>query len=138
MPHWQGIIVHHSEGHDASGLNTDDIRRYHKTELGWQDIGYHFLVEKVEEGYELIGGRPLDMNGAHCPGSNATHVGVCLVGNFNLAAPPTAQLDAAARYIRGLMAALDIPRQEIFLHREKGNTDCPGRFFEKEMIMSRV
>ena len=88
--------------------------------------GHHFLVEKVGPSYEVIAGRPLDMSGAHARGSNTTHIGVCLVGNFNRSDPPRAQLKVAARHIRGLMKALGIRRSAIRLHREVNETDCPG------------
>lgn len=138
MPNWRGIVVHHSETTDTAELDTKNIRRYHVKNRKWADIGYHFLVEKVGTSYEVIGGRPLNMNGAHARGSNTTHIGVCLVGNFMKRVPPAAQLKVAARHIKGLMSALDIPRSAVKLHREVGNTDCPGDRFSKDALMAML
>lgn len=135
MGKWKGMVVHHSESGDDAGLNTDDIRRYHIEENKWLDIGYHFLVEKVENGYECIAGRPLNMDGAHCKGCNSDHIGVCLVGNFMVSPPSAEQLATAAKYIRGLLVAFDIPKSSVFLHREKRDTNCPGDAFTKDLIL---
>jgi len=135
MPRWTGIVVHHSESKDTTRLDTRRIRSLHVDRKGWDDVGYHFLVEKVGTSYEVIAGRPLDMSGAHARGSNTTHIGVCLVGNFNSCDPPQAQLEVAARHIRGLMKALKIPKSAIRLHREVNETDCPGTRFSKGMLL---
>lgn len=138
MPRWTGIVVHHSEGSDTTRLDTRTIRDYHVEHNRWDDVGYHFLVERVGTGYEFIAGRPLDMSGAHARGSNMTHIGVCLVGNFNRSKPTSAQLMAAARHIRGLMKALRIPRSAIRFHREVNDTDCPGTRFRKRVLLDLV
>ncbi len=135
MPRWTGIVVHHSESSDTTRLDTRRIRDFHVKHNRWDDIGYHFLVEKVGTGYEVIAGRPLDVSGAHARGSNTTHIGVCLVGNFNKSKPTSAQLRVAARHIRGLMKALRIQKSAIRFHREVNNTDCPGSKFSKRMLL---
>ena len=135
MPRWTGIVVHHSESTDTTRLDTRRIRDYHVDSKGWDDVGYHFLVEKVGPSYEVIAGRPLDMSGAHARGSNTTHIGVCLVGNFNRSDPPRVRLKVAARHIKGLVKTLRIRRSAIRLHREVNDTDCPGTRFRKERLL---
>jgi N-acetylmuramoyl-L-alanine amidase len=136
MPRWTGIIVHHSESTDTARLDTRSIRVFHVKHNRWDDIGYHFLVERVGTGYEVIAGRPLDMPGAHARGSNKTNIGVCLVGDFNKYKPPAAQLKVAVRHIKGLMKAFGIPKSGIRFHREVNDTDCPGNRFRKEMLLN--
>jgi hypothetical protein len=56
---------------------TDEIRRWHKEERGWKDIGYHYVINR--NGHIMVG-RPLDKVGAHVIDHNTGTVGICLVG----------------------------------------------------------
>ena len=47
--------------------------------LGWDDIGYHFLVGEDGRVYE---GRAWNNRGAHARQHNAWSYGVCVMGNF--------------------------------------------------------
>lgn len=125
-PNWSEIIVHHSAGADTPGLDTEAIRRWHVEGRHWRDIGYHFLCERVGQSYQVIAGRPLDMEGAHCPGHNQTAIGFCFVGDFSVSPPPIEQLALATDYITGLCSALLIEAVHIYPHRDFRATDCPG------------
>lgn len=124
------IVLHHSATPDGRTLSTAAIRRYHIQERGWQDIGYHVVIERVEDAVEGILGRPLGQPGAHAPGANSDSLGVCLVGDFDRAAPEHAFLRAAARIVAGAALAFAIPLDRIVGHRDvtAGRT-CPGHFF---------
>ena len=60
-----------------------EIRRWHVEERGWDDIGYHWLIDR---GGELLNGRPETVAGAHVKGQNATSIGVCLIGGHGATA----------------------------------------------------
>lgn len=129
------IIIHHSLTDDSRTLSFDAIRRFHTAPPpeghGWRDIGYHFVIEQVGDRYHMLAGRPLHVGGAHTVGMNQKSVGVCLVGNFDDAAPSPALLKFAAYQVGGLCAALNITtsREYIHPHSEYAPKSCPGTQF---------
>jgi len=116
------IVVHHSLTKDGMVVNTGAIRDYHKNVHKWNDIGYHYLIELVGDEYEVFVGRMPDQPGAHCKelGMNTRGYGVCLVGNFDLAPPPDAQMDKLIELLRYLMRQDHIPVFNVLGHREVG------------------
>ncbi|MBC7289541.1 MAG: N-acetylmuramoyl-L-alanine amidase [Armatimonadetes bacterium] len=132
----QGIVIHHS----ATGPITDPakvaevIDKSHE-ERGWgvyfagrvYHIGYHFVV--LPDG-QIIEGRPTWMPGAHCRGHNNT-IGICLVGNFDChgARPTYEQLRACAGLVKYLLRRHRLSEAKVYLHRELGQTACPGKYF---------
>ena len=70
------IVVHCSATEEGT---VEGIRKYHKS-LGWQDIGYHFVIYKNGSKHP---GRPIEIAGSHVKGANAKTVGVCLIGLHN-------------------------------------------------------
>ena len=136
---WQRIIVHNSESDDTDEVDTIDIDRWHK-EFGWQMIGYNVVIERIGSGpdYHPVGGRPLDMPGAHCRGRNHDSIGVCFVGDFNKYAPPEAQIREGARVIAKFCRKYGIKPDQIRAHSDFANTDCPGQHFPMELLRNLV
>jgi len=126
MPNWQRILIHHSASPDTPKLDTKAIKRFHVEERGWDDIGYHALVELVGDSYVAVPGRPLSKAGAHCPGQNKTALGLCLVGDWRKEEPPLAQLERAAELCAEWCVRFGIQVDEIRAHREFRSTVCPG------------
>jgi len=150
------IILHHSLTKDGETVSWGAIRRYHTSykyngeiippevatgminrgisvDRPWSDIGYHIGIELVGDRYEAILGRMLDAPGAHCieAGMNHSSVGICLVGNFDLEAPPKEQWNLALKIVLSLMDLLKISKDEVFGHREfAGYKCCPGLMFD--------
>jgi len=54
---WSYIIIHHT---GAEEKDTAQVRRYHLS-LGWQDIGYHYVIERDGK---VVPGRSLELVGA--------------------------------------------------------------------------
>ena len=126
------ICIHHSLTADNGVLSdTAAIRRYHVETNGWDDIGYHYLVERVKIGVKVEIGRPIGFEGAHCPEINATSIGICLVGNYDLAPPDTEMLDALVKLVRELMVDYNIPVSGIHFHNEYSAKSCPGKLFPR-------
>jgi len=120
---WQGVVIHCTESRDTSELQTDDITAYHKSK-GWQDIGYHFVIEDIGVGPWVVAGRPMSLPGAHCIGFNYRYLGFA----FNCPAdvvPGNAMLVKAARFLAGLLDALGLPRTAVFAHSDLNDTTCP-------------
>ena len=141
MTPWEYIVIHHSGvDDDHVRLDFDNFRTYHVGTRGWADVGYHFGIEKVDNGYEVIVGRPLTMVGSHAKGFNRKAIGVVFAGNFNKDKPPIDMLRVAVyRIIRPLMKTFDIPASRIIGHNDTGRkTDCPGNQFDVGLIRRLV
>jgi N-acetylmuramoyl-L-alanine amidase len=126
-----GICIHHSATIDSSSANdTEAFRRYHKNVNGWDEIGYHFVVERFGSGPpQVMVGRQIEYQGAHCPELNATHIGICLAGNFDLYAPDADMLASLEGLCRRLMASYHIPAHEVTYHCQYSTKTCPGKKF---------
>jgi hypothetical protein len=143
------IIIHHSATRDGETFSWGAIRRYHTAPppqgRGWVDVGYHVGVEQVGDTFEAMFGRMLDEEGAHTKelAMNTLGLGVCLVGNFEEAAPSDAALAKLREVVRWLMRAYEIPPRNVLGHREIGMRagfdwqhgqykSCPGKMFDMQ------
>lgn len=80
------IVIHCSATREGLDIRASDIDKWHKDQ-GWKMIGYNYVID-IDGTIEV--GRPLTMNGAHCPtsgtsGRNYNHhsVGICYVGGLD-------------------------------------------------------
>jgi hypothetical protein len=69
------------------------------------------------------------MQGAHCPELNATHIGVCLAGDYDKTPPDHDMLATLETLCRHLMTTYDIPVQEVTYHCRYSPKTCPGKKF---------
>jgi hypothetical protein len=134
------ILLHHSLTKDGQTVSWDAIRQYHKTapEYGFDDIGYHWGVELVGNHYEVLAGRMMNENGAHCPGRNNDSLGICVIGNFDLAPVPPAQWSLTVHLVSSLCDVLRIPFDNIKGHRDYSSKTCPGKYFDMEAFRRDV
>lgn len=145
------IVIHHSLTMDSGTVSWGAIRRYHTETCGWKDIGYHWGVEQVGDYYEILVGRTMEMDGAHCvtASMNTRGIGVCCVGNFDLAPPPPAQLEALTRLVAWLQHEFYIPRTKVIGHRDAGMMvsldwhvgafkSCPGKLWDLTEFRKRL
>lgn len=123
-----GIIIHHSLTKDGKAKDWTAIERYHKEVNGWSDIGYHAGVERVDGVLTVLTGRPFNKIGAHCLGHNDT-LGLCIVGNFDLAPPDDETLRFAAGVVCDYLRMFDLPVSKIYRHHEFAAKSCPGTKF---------
>lgn len=165
---WKYIVIHHSTTPDGETLNWHELREYHTSyridyesvskeefnrrkkisdgrvfELPWEDIGYHFGVEKIDGNYEVLFGRPLTKQGAHCKQRNMNHegIGICFVGNYDAAYPPDMMMSVALeRLIKPLCIVFDIPWNRIIGHREVTGVrkSCPGANWDLDALRDQV
>ena len=78
------IILHHSLTEDNKLLSSyEAIKRYHMEVNGWSDIGYHAVIEYVDNVLTFREGRSWQASGAHCIGQNNESLGWCIVGNYD-------------------------------------------------------
>lgn len=116
------VVIHHSLTKDGQVVDWNAIRKYHKETLGWNDIGYHFGVERVDGALTTQMGRPVDFAGAHTKemGMNYKSIGICVVGNFDEVAPDWMMVNYLRDLIYALTANYPIPVQNVIGHRDVG------------------
>jgi hypothetical protein len=129
------LVIHHSLTKDSGTVSAQAIRRYHTEELGWRDVGYHALVELVDDRYELLLGRPLLARAAAAYQRNMNRIGVhvCFIGNYDDAPPPIEMLQYAAPHLSDWCELLSIPidREHVISHHEVAPyKTCPGAKFD--------
>lgn len=105
-----------------------EVRRWHISDRGWKDIGYHFLIDR--NGTVALG-RPIDQVGAHTQGHNTGTIGVSLFGGFGSAATDkfsdnfTQEQDKALRgVIKELSTLYKITT--VSGHNQYAAKACPG------------
>ena len=128
----KSIILHHSLTDDGKTVNWGAIRRYHVQDRGWRDVGYHFGIEDVNGFYEVLVGRPLGIQGAHTKGRNSRSIGICFVGNFDLAPPPLDQWSTGVRLVKSLLWAFSLEESDVYGHRDWADKSCPGKMFNMD------
>lgn len=110
-PEW--LVVHHTAA--SEDQTVESIENYHLS-LGWQGIGYHYIITKTGEIWK---GRPEQMEGSHTKeqGMNKKSVSICLVGDFDKKIPTEAQKSSLRLILSELMAKYSIPLGRIVPHR---------------------
>lgn len=134
---WRKIVVHHSASAAGSVETIDAEHRQRVDAEGqpWLGIGYHFAIgngQGMPDGQVTPTFRWREqLAGAHAgvAEANATGIGICLIGNFEVAPPTPRQLDAAVRLTRALATEFDIAPADIVRHGDLKATACPGRHF---------
>lgn len=127
---WSQIIIHHSQTQDTLLSNWEAIRNYHIINKGWSDIGYHFGIENINLDYYYKVGRDLNNQGAHCENYNRTTIGICIIGNFDIAFPTYTQYKLTALLCKALMAKYKIDIKDVLPHwAYTGEKTCPGANF---------
>jgi hypothetical protein len=153
------LVVHHTVTQNDDPDPAATVRAvyaYHTQANGWNDIGYHFLVDAAGRIYEGRFARPYrpgeiptgedesgrGVVGAHAKGANVGSVGVALLGDFRSAEPTPAALDALVRLLGWKAARHGIDPggaspytftdgttrsfPNLSGHRDVGTTACPG------------
>ncbi len=98
-------FVHHTAGGNTyTKTQAPSIVRgiyaYHTTGLGWNDIGYNFLVDRYGTVYVgRAGGQRQGVVGAHAYGFNTGSTGVAVMGTYTDEAPSAAATDALAHLL---------------------------------------
>jgi N-acetylmuramoyl-L-alanine amidase len=139
---WRHIVLHHSA---TPGGNVAAFEAWHRSGSRRFALGmaYHFVIGNgrgMRDGELVAGSRwRRQQQGAHIAarlrdeqtGANlaAESIGVCLVGNFENAAPTRAQLATLRRLVRVLRQRYAIAAERVRGHGEvhPGHTACPGR-----------
>jgi hypothetical protein len=123
-------MIHHSLTQDGETVSWGAIEHYHKAARGWQDIGYHYGVERIQgRPYALIGRGENQVAAACREGQmNSRALHVCCVGNYDLEPPAPDTLDVLIRRVLlPLMDRYRIPAGNIVGHHAYAPyKSCPG------------
>ncbi|MEW1858767.1 N-acetylmuramoyl-L-alanine amidase [Streptomyces sp. NBC_00669] len=152
----KAVFVHHTDNPNTYDCRTDVPKMLLALEqrhiaLGWDDLGYNFIVDRCGGIYEgRTGSVDRDPRGSHTEGFNNDTVGIAALGNFGGGQKvPHAMLEAIAEiaawkldpgvnplgrvrlvssnnaslYRKGTAAELNV----ISGHRDVYQTDCPGQ-----------
>ncbi len=147
-------FVHHTDnGNDYTQAQAPALVRgiyaYHARTLGWNDVGYNFLIDRFGTVYEgRYGGITRGVVGAQVLGFNTGSTGVSIMGTFSKVAPPVAAVTALEQLLAWKLSlsgldpmatarlACDVTQKfkagstvtfpVIAGHRDANYTDCPG------------
>ena len=141
---WNSIVLHHSATAVGDVASIDAVHRAQKDRFGnpWLGIGYHFVIgngRKMADGEIQPTFRwSKQLPGAHAGtrSYNEHGIGICLIGNFEEAAPTARQLVAVGNLMKTLAERYAIPREQVLRHRDVQATACPGRLFPWEQVMA--
>ncbi|MEG8276906.1 N-acetylmuramoyl-L-alanine amidase [Streptomyces sp. AHA2] len=152
----QAIFVHHTAGtNDYACSESASIVRgvflYHVKSNGWNDIGYHFLVDKCGTVFEgRAGGIDKPVLGAHTYGFNTATSSISVLGDYSTATADAVVRESVAKVAAWklglygvdptgtvvLTAGADNGKyklgQKVTMHRISGHrdgfpTECPGQ-----------
>ncbi|WP_205471211.1 FG-GAP-like repeat-containing protein [Nocardioides sp. SYSU D00038] len=143
----KGGFVHHTvNANDYTAEQVPGIIRsiyaYHVKSRGWSDVGYNFLVDRFGRIWEgRYGGVTKAVVGAHTLGYNDYAFAMSAIGNFDVAQPPTAMVQAYGALMAWKLALHNVAAgarnvkigsktfsHAIMGHRDAGSTACPGRY----------
>ena len=140
------MVLHHTKTPNGGGDSNSRLRavyRFHAIELGWGDLGYHFVVDEAGVVYEgrsgsaeLLDGGPVVIGG-HVYGQNRGNVGIALLGTL-FEQPPSPRAWTSLVQVMGWIAhqhgldplggqrPADVASATLRAHCDLRDTTCPG------------
>ena len=123
------ITIHHGGVTVASDTNPElylrNLQNWSRTEKGWSDIPYHYLIDFEGRVYE---GRP-----ALFPGDTNTdydtrgHLLICVIGNYEEQEFFPVQYDALVNLLCHFCSLYNVDPHLIKGHKDYTETACPGK-----------
>ena len=141
---WKRIVIHHSATPTDDAMN---MHRVHKARGMKNGLAYHFVISngsrKASDGEIFMGGRWKDqLDGGHMKSLtyNRTSIGICLIGNFELRAPTTQQMNSLEGLCEYLMKRCGIRVDQVTTHKilHRNHTKCPGKYFSLPSLIKRI
>ena len=142
------IVIHHSGGGSGDPEMLRQVHRDRQPHDPIDMIPYHFLIGNgrgMKDGEVHATGRwRWRLWGAHMSanhtGLNISAIGICVIGNFEVAQVSEAQFAALETLCRDLMARYRITVEHVGFHGhfEREATACPGRNFPHERLIAAL
>ena len=134
---WEYIIIHHSATDSGSveSIHAEHLKRRDAEGNRWLGIGYHFVIGN---GHGMPDGSVQStfrwneqIHGAHSGSEvfNSRGIGICVIGNFDDAAPSKAQLDSLKSLVKVISSRHRITQENFMGHAAVKTTACPGKHF---------
>jgi hypothetical protein len=149
------VFIHHTASSNTYACSQSaavirSLYAYHTLSLGWNDIGYNFLVDRCGTLFEgRYGGAARPVVGAHTFGFNTGTAGIAVIGTFTSRGVPPEVLRTLARVTawklslgglgpsavttlragatdRRFTAGTSYPFHTVSGHRDGFATECPG------------
>lgn len=137
---WKYLVIHHTATNKHKTFK--EIRQEHLN-LGWRDVGYHYLVGYVNGKALFVAGRPTTMRGAHTDPdklntsgdlvhpeiNNGTALGIAIIGSYEREDPPNDLINELAYGIMLVAKKYGIPldKEHVRPHYDVSATLCPGK-----------
>ncbi len=122
------------------------IYAYHVKSRGWSDIGYNYLIDRFGRIWEgRYGGVDRPVVGAHTLGYNDDSFGASAIGNYQIARPSAAMIQAYATLFAWKLSLHGVTAssthqwvtkrwfQAINGHRDAAATLCPGQYLYNKL-----
>lgn len=129
------LVLHHAASSEQA--TNDELNRIHHGR-GWWRLAYHYTISPTGQIFKVNKATHVTFT---VKGGNTPTLSVCLIGNRELIAPPTAQWLAAVDLFRDLIAAYG--EKLIYGHQEVPTdppqaTACPGRMIDMKVFREDV
>lgn len=132
------VVVHHTATTESSNSYSDmrAIWQYHARNLGWGDIGYHFVIDskgRIFEGryqdkrYARASGK--EVIGGHVYGHNEGTIGISSIGDYRYKTLSSATRESISKIIGYKLASVNIrpsSTNAVVGHYKLTSTSCPG------------
>ena len=145
MQPWDTIIIHHTFKHGIPDspefLDWSGIVNYHKGILGWDDVGYHYGIERVAHRLVICPGRTTLREGAHCKAQHMNYraIGIACVGNYD-SFPPDEKLYSLTAHLCHFLVckypAIKVDR--VLPHSDFSGKTCPGTKFDMDKLRGLI
>ncbi len=140
------LIIHHAYMTDLKdGQSTDRIKRYHTKVNGWDNIGYHYVLEYDKKKVLVQKGRLESAQGAHALKFNTKSLGICVVGNYDREELESDKFDTLVALCIHLCQFAHVAPDNIIGHRDtyiiRGvdvEKSCPGTLFPMNELRESV
>ncbi|MFM9958222.1 MAG: peptidoglycan recognition family protein [Phycisphaerales bacterium] len=134
--HHDGIDAFTSTSREAAARRVEQIRQSHLNRRGepFGDIGYHYVIDPAGRVWQ---GRDTAWQGAHVAKQNEGNLGICVLGNYNRQSPNRAQCAAVDRFVKSQMSRYGVMVNNVKVHRDLAQTECPGASLHRYMIETR-
>ena len=144
-PSWiKGITIHHSLVPTRAmwhGRATMEGTKQFYINKGWSAGPHLFLAaltpDKLNDG--IWAGTPLAVTGIHAGGCNVDHVGIEVVGNYDIEPWPCEVSELVYTTVIALMRWASIAPAHVQGHREcLNNKSCPGRQIDMDQVRAEL
>ncbi|GJQ80277.1 PGRPS1 [Trypoxylus dichotomus] len=130
------VIIHHTatpgcSDEEACSKRIVNMQSYHMDKLGFDDIGYNFLIGGDGNVYSGAGWH---RQGAHTKGYNTKSIGIGFIGDYSSKSPSATQIEAAKKLIQCGVALRELDeRYKLLGARSVRPTESPGTALYREI-----